>query len=162
MILLFLSREARAVLFIFAFLGLNSVITLYKRYIYLPIEIEVLSFGIVFTTIAFGLKAGIAVAMLGGVLFTILTTSFSPFTVPMVLGYVVMACTAFSLRLFVPGLPYPVIGIVANVIHNLLVFTLYHFFLGYDPLKNFLFGFTNILFNIFLFLNFGDLLFSLL
>ena len=161
-LLLILSKEVRALLFIFAFLGLNSVITLYKRYVYLPIEIEVLSFGIVFTTVAFGLKAGIAVGMLGSILLTILTTSFSPFTIPMFIGYVVMACVAFMLNFLFPQIPYPYIGIIANISHNILVFSLYHIFLGYDPVKNLMFGISNILFNIFLFLNFGNLIFSLL
>ena len=152
------SRGARAVLFVGSFIVLNVFATLYKRYFYLPVEFEVISLGIVLCSISYGLIAGLIVAILGGIVYTIFCTSFSPFTIPMILGYCLMAVLGVILP--ISNIIY--IGIIANVIHNIFTFSMYHFAFQYDISKNLLYSGTNILFNIFLFGNFAPILLQIM
>ena len=152
LVFLLKSRLARGFVFIIGFISLNLLMTSYKRVIYLPIEFEILSFGIILCSYSFGVSIGIIVAVLGGLVYTIFSTRFSPFTIPMLLGYILMAIIAG----FFNNINIVLIGIIANILHNLFVFLIYHFVLRYDPFKNLIFGLSNIFFNFILFLNFSS------
>jgi hypothetical protein len=149
MILLTISKGLRAIVFVLGFIVVNVFATLYKRYFYMPVEFEILSLGIVLCSVAFDLNAGLIVAILGGIAYTIFCTSFSPFTIPMLFGYSLMAFFSF----YIPITNIIYLGILANIIHNIFVFSIYHFIFRYDLGKNILFSTSNILFNIFLFYN---------
>ena len=152
------SKQARAILFIFGFIVANVFVTYYKKYFRAPVEIEVLSFGIILCSYTFGLTAGLIVAILGGIVYIVFTNSFNPFVIPMMIGYVIMAVLSSVFTSF----NIVFLGIAVNIIHNLFVFTVYHFFYGYDPFPNFLFSVSNILFNVILFYNLGQLFFSIM
>jgi len=155
LIFLTLSKGTRAILFVLTFIILNTILTLYKRYVKnLPIEFELLTLGIVLCSVSFGLNAGLIVAILGGISYILFSTNFSPFSIPMLLGYIFMAF--FSAYFSNINIIY--LGILANLIHNLFVFSIYHLAFGYDLLKNILFSLSNILFNIILFYNLAPIL----
>ncbi|MBN2368193.1 hypothetical protein JXC34_04170, partial [Candidatus Woesearchaeota archaeon] len=120
----------------------------------LPVEFELLSLGIILCGYKYGFTAGLILALLGGVLYTIFCTNFSPFTIPMLLGYSLMA---FLSSLF-PGANITLVGIIVNIAHNALVFTMYHFLFAYPFGKNIIFSASNILFNALMFLNFAPLI----
>ncbi len=149
---------ARSLLFMFSAVALNLILTSYKRIIRLPIEIEVLSFAIVMTGYTMGLTAGILIALLGGIAYIVFSSQFNPFSIPMLFGYVLMAMIASIFH----RQPIVMVGIAANLIHNLFVFLVYHYFFRYDPLKNLIYGGSNILFNMFLFVNFSSLILDFL
>lgn len=148
------SKSGRSIIFITLFIVINVFATLYKRYFYFPIEFELISLGIVLCASVYGLGAGLAVAIIGGIAYTIYCTSFSPFTVPMLFGYILMAIFAAH----VPIQNIVILGIIANLLHNLVVFSAYHLFFSYDIWKNLLYSVSNIVFNIVIFYNFGPLL----
>ncbi|MFH2020059.1 MAG: hypothetical protein ABIJ34_01480 [archaeon] len=161
-LLLILSKEVRVLVFILAFIGLNVVVTAYKRYFAAPIEIEVLSLGIVLCSVAFGLPAGLFVAIIGGIVYTVLSTNFSPFTIPMMLGYIMMAILSFFLAHVFPGINISFLGIIVNLLHNLFVFFIYDGIFGYDVWKNAVFSISNFTFNAIIFLNLAPFLFSIM
>ena len=91
-ILLFMTQKimlVKTLITIAAFVGLNKVVTSYKRVIYIPIEIEVLSFGIILCSVSFGVAAGLATALIGGLVYVFYSNSLSPFSIPMLIGYFV-------------------------------------------------------------------------
>lgn len=151
-------RGARATLFVLGFIVLNVILTLYKRYFYLPIEFEIISVGIVLSSIKFGLIAGLTVAIVGGIAYAIYCTSFSPFTFPMLLGYALMALIAY----FFSGVNMTYLGIGANIIHNLFIFVIYHFVFRYDLWKNIMYSGSNVLINIILFSNIAPFIFRIM
>jgi hypothetical protein len=151
---LFSSKGLRSAFFIVFFAAANVFATLYKRYFYLPVEFEILSLGIVLCSYTYGLTAGLAVAIIGGLAYTVFCTNFSPFTFPMLLGYCLMAV----IGTFVPVQNIILLGIIANVAHNMFVFTIYHVFFSYNIFKNLVFSISNIIFNALLFWNLGPLI----
>lgn len=158
LLLLISSKSMRGIFFVMFFVVANVFATLYKRYFYLPVEFEIISLGIVLCSYTYGIGAGLAVALIGGAAYTIFCTSFSPFTVPMLFGYCLMAAIAA----YVPIGNIVFLGILANIIHNIFIFLVYHFFFGYDIWKNFLYSASNILFNVLLFWNLGNILMKLM
>ena len=75
---LLISKRLRAALFVTVFIVLNMILSSYKKFINAPIEIELLTAGIVFCTLTFGVKAGLVVAILGGILSFIVGFNVSP------------------------------------------------------------------------------------
>ena len=155
---LILSKKAKVIFFMLGFIALNLFVTSYKRLFRPPIEIETLSFGIVLCSYSYGITAGLVVAILGGVLYFTMSSNFNPFTIPMLGGYVLMAAigSVFSDYNIV------IVGIGANLAHNLFIFLTYHFLFRYNPTNNILFSLSNLLFNAFLFSNFSPLVFNLM
>ena len=153
-----LSKKIRASLFVSGFIFVNMVITFYKKFIKIPMEIEILTMGIVLCTVNFGLNAGLVVAILGWALGFFIGLDISPFALPMFLGYILMVFVSFILT----GLNIRLIGIIATLTNNLLIFTLYHFLFGYDPGKNLAFSISNIALNLILFINIAPFISSLM
>ncbi len=152
------SKGAQKIIFMSSFIILNLFITLYKRYFRLPIEIEILSLGIILCSVSYDVAAGLFVALIGGILYTVFNTNFSPFTIPMILGYMMMA----FLSSFFSHINIVYLGIFVNIIHNIFVFTIYHFLFKYDLSKNLLFSISNVLFNILLFINLGGIMYGVM
>ena len=152
------SKGAQKIIFMTSFIVLNLFVTLYKRYFRFPIEIEILSFGIVLCSVSYGIASGLFVALIGGILYTVFSTNFTPFTIPMIIGYMMMA----GLSSLFPHINIIYLGIFVNIIHNLFVFVMYHFFFKYDFGKNLLFSVSNVLFNILLFVNLGNFMYGVM
>ncbi len=153
-----MSKGAQKIIFMTSFIVLNLFVTLYKRYFKLPIEIEILSFGIVLCSVSYDVASGLFVALIGGILYAVFNTKFSPFTIPMILGYMMMSF--ISSYFSYVNIIY--LGIFVNIIHNLFVFTMYHFLFKYDFSKNLIFSISNILFNILLFVNLGNFMYGIM
>jgi hypothetical protein len=149
LLLLTLSKTIRAAAFVFFFIIINMALSSYKRFIKFPVEIEFLTLGIVFCTSEYGLKAGLTVAILGGILSFIVGYNISPFSFPMLIGYILMAFISFLLQ----GQNILLVGIIAAIANNIFVFLVYHFIFGYDTAKNISFGLSNMIFNLILFFN---------
>jgi hypothetical protein len=156
--LLLISQMMRAAIYVTVFIGLSTLVSSYKKFIKFPIEIEILTLGIVLCTIKFGIKAGLVVAILGGILSFLVSFDFSPFSFPMLLGYISIAITAY----FLGGLSITLVGIIATLVNNILVFSIYNFAFDYDLFKNTLFSLSNIILNVILFLNIAPFLFNLI
>jgi hypothetical protein len=154
----FIFKGVEALFFILFFIGLNIVVTMYKRVVYAPIEIETLSFGIILCSAKFGLIPGLTVAIIGGIIYVVYNNSFSPFTLPMMLGYIIMAVISSLYN----TVNITLLGIAANLAHNIFVFSIYYFVFRYDVGKNILYSSSNLIFNILLFSNLGPLVFRLM
>ena len=152
------SKTARASIFVTLFIVANMILSSYKRFLKIPIEFEVLTLGIVICTVRFGIKAGLVVAILGGILSFIVGYNISPFSFPMLLGYILIAFTSFILS----SLDLFLIGMAATLINNIFVFIVYHFSFRYDLVKNVLFSASNILFNLIFFMNLAPILLSII
>lgn len=151
---IFFSRQVKMLFFVTGFIALNVFISSYKKNVQLPIEIEVLTLGIVLCTRFYGIKAGLVVGVVGGLLSSIFYGYISPFLIPMLIGNALVAVSApFSAFLSITWA-----GIVLTVIKNLFVFLAYHFAFGYSIGKNISYSVSNILLNIVLFLNFAPFL----
>ncbi len=155
---LILSSKIRAAIIVTAFILLNRIITTYKMFIRVPLEFEFLTLGIVLSTIAFGVKAGLVIAIFGCIVSFILGFELSMFSFPMFMGYISVAASAFLLK----GFDVVTIGLVATLVNNLIVFFSYHFLFGYNLSKNISFSLSNIIFNAILFLNFSEGLLKLI
>ncbi len=151
---LFISQMLRASIYVTAFIVLAMVLSNYKKFIKAPIEIELLTLGIVICTVKFGVKAGLVVAILGGILSFIVGFNISPFSLPMLLGYISIAISSYAFR----AIDIAYIGIIASIINNIIVFTIYNFMFDYDLFKNASFGLSNLVFNIIIFLNIAPFL----
>ena len=149
------SDKTRAAIYISIFIILNTIITGYKKFIRIPVEIEVLTLGIVLCTMKFGLNAGLIIGLVGGLLGFFVGLEISPFAFPMFIGYVSMAFAAFLFR----GIgDVTTVGLLTAFVNNIIVFSIYHFIFGYDVMKNIRFSFSNIALNIVLFFNLAPFL----
>jgi len=147
-------KQLLAGIIISIFIVVNMIIASYKRFLKIPVEIELLTLGIVVSTYRYGIKAGLVVAILGGILSFIVGLNFSPFSFPMLLGYMITALVSYQFRYF----NISVIGILATLASNAFIFTIYHFVFDYDIFKNLSFSISNIIINSILFLNLAPLL----
>lgn len=145
----FFAKQIKTMFFVTGFILLNIFISSYKKTIEFPIEIEVLTFGIVLCTIAYGVKAGLIVAILGGLLSSILYGYISVFLLPLLLGYILVA----FMTPFFAFLNLAAAGIIITIIKNLFLFFFYHLVFSYDVGKNISFSVSNILVNLILFMN---------
>lgn len=149
LLFLFISKKIRAALTVSVFIVLNMILSSYKKFIKIPVEIEFLTLGIVFTTLTYGVKAGLVIAILGGILSFIVGYNISPFSFPMLTGYIMMAILSYFLRF----LDITSVGLIVTLMNNVLVFSLYNFVFKYDIVKNLSFSLSNIIFNVILFIN---------
>ena len=153
-----ISKTARAAVYVSIFIVLNMLIANYKRVVRFAIEFEILTLGIVLCTVTFGIKAGFVIAILGGILSFFSSMNFSPFSFPMLMGYILMAVLSYFLRF----LDVTVLGMIVTFANNLFVFSVYHLFFRYDIMKNVCFCVSNILFNFILFTNIAPFLSKLI
>ncbi|MEM3373646.1 MAG: hypothetical protein QXE31_00345 [Candidatus Woesearchaeota archaeon] len=151
------SKTARAIIYVSIFIFINVVVSIYKRFIKLPIEIEFMTFGIVLITYNFGIKAGLIFAILGGILSFIVSFNISPFSFPMLMGYMLMALITLFFQYFNITESLFLIGIIASFINNLFVFLFYHIVFDYDMIKNISYSVSNFLFNFLVFYYLLDL-----
>jgi hypothetical protein len=158
LLFILLSEKARAAVVVSIFIFVNMIITTYKKFLKAPIEIEVLTLGIVLSTLEYGVAAGLIVAILGWILGFFVGLDISPFALPMFLGYLVVVLASYILQ----PLNITIIGITASLINNIIIFMIYHFLLRYDVGKNLSFGLSNLMFNVILFNNIAPVLQSLL
>jgi hypothetical protein len=149
------SKTARAAVYVTGFIVINMGLSSYKRFLKLPIEIEFLTLGIVLCTIQFGVKTGLVLAILGGILSFIVGFNITPFSFPMLVGYIIIAFVTFLIK-GIDNIAW--IGLIACLANNLFVFIVYNFAFDYDTFKNISFSLSNIIINGILFFNIAPLL----
>jgi len=155
---LIISKHIRVAIIVTIFILLNRLITTYKLFIRLPIEFEFLTLGIVISTLSFGSKAGLVIAIFGCIISFIIGFEFSTFSLPMFLGYSSVAIITYLLQDY----NITFVGIFATLINNLIVFSLYHYVFGYDLGRNISFSTSNIIFNSVLFFNIAPFLMTII
>jgi hypothetical protein len=139
----FLKLAAIICIFIF----LNSFIRLYKRIIPgIPIEFEICILGTVTITIAYGIWAGIILALLSSIVAEFINQFISPFSLVNIGAYFLVPFMAF----FLSPASVAIGGFVIVIIANVIIFFV-SLLLGYDHFKNTAYSVTNIFFNYFLF-----------
>lgn len=145
---------SKAIFFIALFIALNSVISIFS----IPnIDIELVSLGTILCTLSFGIKAGLAVAILGSIFGDVVNGTFSHPTIPMMIGYCFIALVTplFS------GLGIVFGGIMIVLLANVLLFIIYYA-INYDFLSNVMSSGSNIIWNLTLFLKVAPFLFSIM
>ncbi|MBD3203572.1 hypothetical protein GF327_04710 [Candidatus Woesearchaeota archaeon] len=157
-LLIFFYYQIKASLFVTAFIIANIALSSYKKNFQFPIEIEILTLGIILSTFLYGIKAGLLIAILGTILSSAFYGYYSPFLIPMIIGNMLVALLTplfFSTQLFLSGL-------ILSMIKNGFVFIFYHFVFNYHIGKNLSFGITNIIWNSLLFVNIAPILFTIM
>lgn len=157
LIILF-SKEITIVFFVAGFIIINILISSYKKNFQFPIELEILTMGIVLSTFAFGLKAGMLIAIFGTILSSAFYGYYSPFLIPMVMGNAII-CVLTPLF---PMSHIFITGVILSLIKNIFIFLFYHFIFNYDIGKNISYGVSNIILNAILFFNIAPLLFGIM
>ena len=155
-LLFFYGRKLLAAIFVTSFILLNILISGYKKNFQLPIEIEILTLGIVLGTYLFGITAGLLIAIFGTILSSAFYGYYSPFLIPMVLGNVIVAL----LTPYFPESSVFISGTILSIIKNTFVFFSYHILFNYHVGKNLAFSISNILLNLILFLNIAPFLYG--
>ena len=155
----FSSNKLRTAIVITSFILINRLITTYKMFIRIPLEFEFLTLGIVLTTLNFKLPAGLVIAIFGAIVSFVIGFEISAYSFPMFLGYGSVAIMTHILRNLNN---LTLIGIIASIVNNLVVFTLYHYVFAYSPSKNLSFSISNIIFNIVIFVNIAPFISSLI
>jgi len=123
----------------------------------LPLEIELSTLSSVVATLAFGVKAGILLAVLTCFAGNHFTRGISLYTPMMASGYVLAALLAWFMA------PASIVagGIVITLIVNAYLIAIFSM-VGYSPLENFLYGASNVVLNSILFLKVAPWLLQIL
>ncbi|MFH0874576.1 MAG: hypothetical protein V1859_01470 [archaeon] len=155
-LIIFFYKEIKATLFVTAFIVGNIIVSAYKRDFQFPIEIEILTVGIVLCTLKYGLKAGILIAVFGTILSSAFYGYYSPFMIPMIIGNIIGAAIPFAM----PLQNIFLLGLVVSIVKNAFVFVFYHFVFNYDITKNLAYGTSNLFVNMILFLNIAPFIYA--
>jgi len=145
------------IIFLSMFCVINSIILSIDRYVSAPIDFEFSTFAAILMTQAYSLKWGIAVAILTKLAAIVYNKKFAIDHLFMMGGYVIAALMANML----PG-SILVVGLIATLVVNLYVVFVSKFITMLSNYEIFMYGFTNILFNVILFVGFGDFIFKLM
>jgi hypothetical protein len=130
------------------FIFINVVLKFYKRvFPGIPIEFEITTFGSVVTTIAFGVWAGLIVALLSCLFAEFLNQRISPNSFVNMIIYLLIPLLSLLLN------PSNVImgGLIICIIINVIIYFIFMFVMHYDFFKNTLYSLSNILWNYLLF-----------
>jgi|GEM_PF-4959406 len=148
LLLIFLLRHVlKAFIVMLLFIFANVVIGRIRRVIPVPIEIEVVTLGTVICTILYGFGAGAFVAVFSAIIGAVIAKRISPYTLIMVVGYVIVAtiATAFDPAGVVKA------GIILTIVNNLFIFCVFQFAFRYSVFRNISYGLSNIILNILIF-----------
>ncbi|MBT3465564.1 hypothetical protein HOD20_07455 [archaeon] len=159
LVLITISSKMKAAVLITMFIALNIQIVSYKKFLpSVPIEIEILTLGIVLSTMVFGWRQGLIIAIIGGIFSFVFSGNFSPFAIPMLGGYILIVFTSYFLR----SMNITFVGMISSIIANCFVFISYHILFRYDFAKNLSFSLSNLIVNSILFVNLAPFLFNLM
>lgn len=134
----------------------NILIKWYKR-LAIPIEIEVVTFGVVIFTIVYGFAVGVLFALICSFLGDHFNRGMNINTVIMTLGYVMGAV----LTALLPIESVAVMGIFVTLIVNVYLLLAYQF-ISFNPLSNLSYSISNIIVNVYLFTKLAHVVMSVL
>ncbi len=143
------------------FLGIfcvgNAIVLSLDRYVSLPIDIEFSTFSSILMTKVFGLEWGIANAIITKLSAIIHNKKFAMDHIFMIGGY----CFAAILANMLPGSIFS-IGLLATVIVNIYIVFVSKFITMLSMQEIFMYGISNTLFNLVLFVGFSDLFYKIM
>ncbi|MEK6916335.1 MAG: hypothetical protein AABW92_01195, partial [Nanoarchaeota archaeon] len=142
-----------SLIFLSFFCVINAVLLSLDRYIQMPIDIEVSTFSAVLMTSVYGLKWGIAVAILTKVVAILYTKIVRVDHFFMMGGYVIAAVLANKFA----GLNIIVLGIIVTLLTNVYVVFVSKFITMLSNYEIIMYGTSNFIFNVVLFVGFADL-----
>jgi hypothetical protein len=131
------------------FIALNTFLRFYKRvFPGIPLELEVVIFGSMLTTIGFGFWAGVVVAILSPIIGEFMNQQISPYSLVNVMCYILVPIITIILKGAILSDPNLIasFGITISIILNVIIFLIF-ILLGYDHFKNAAYGISNVLFN---------------
>jgi hypothetical protein len=154
----FLKINIVAILFLVVFCVGNAILLSIDRYVSAPVDLELSTFSAVLMTTRYGLQWGIAAAILTKIAAILYNKNFMIDHLFMIGGYVV---AAFMANLF-GGVPLVLLGIIATIITNIYIVFVSKFITMLPDMAIMTYGASNTIFNIVLFVGFGDLFFKLM
>jgi hypothetical protein len=154
----FLKINIVAIIFLVVFCVGNAILLSIDRYISAPVDLELSTFSAVLMTTRYGLQWGIAAAILTKVAAILYNKNFMIDHLFMIGGYVV---AAFMANLF-GGVPLVLLGIIATIITNIYIVFVSKFITMLPDMAIMTYGASNTIFNIVLFVGFGDLFFKIM
>jgi hypothetical protein len=148
LILIFLYMDLiKLVVVVSMFIFLNILLRFYRRILPgVPVELEIVIFGSLITTIAFSFWAGLFVAFFGSSLAEFLNQQISPYSFVNILCYMLIPI----IGIFIGSSSIAISGIIIVIILNIIIFTIF-ILIGYNLFKNIAFTLSNILWNYLLF-----------
>jgi hypothetical protein len=154
----FLKINIVAIIFLAIFCVGNAILLSLDRYISAPIDLELSTFSAVLMTTKYGLQWGIAAAVLTKMAAILYNKNFMIDHLFMIGGYIV---AAFMASIF-GGIPLVFLGIIATIITNIYIVFVSKFITMLPNMAIMTYGASNTIFNIVLFVGFGDLFFKIM
>lgn len=141
----------KMMIIVIVFSLINCFLRFYKRiFPGIPIELEISIFSTVLCSIAFGLWAGILVALISSIASEFFTQMIKPYSLVNVIVYALIPFFA----IFLTAEAVAGAGLIITVVANIVIFLLFAV-LGYDVVRNAAYSITNIIFNYFIFTYLG-------
>lgn len=135
----------------------NAFVLTLDRYLNAPVDIELSTFAAVMMTRAYTLKWGIAVALLSKIAAIIYNKKFSVDHLFMMGGYIIAALIAS----IAPG-SIVFAGVLSTIVVNIYVVMVSKYITHLSTYEIIMYGASNTIFNIIMFIGFGDLFFKLM
>lgn len=151
--------DVRPIIFLTLFSIANAILLSIDRYINAPLDLEFSTFSAVLMTIEYGLKWGIAVAVITKLAAIFYNRNIRVDHFFMILGYVLAALFA---GLFKNIFPVLLLGIIVTVLVNLYVVFISKFVTMLSDYEIVMYGTSNLLFNVVLFIGFAEMLLYLM
>ena len=144
--------EIWPVIFLIVFCIANAILLSIDRYVNAPIDIELSTFSAVLLTTKFNISWGIAAAVITKIAAIIYNRNIRVDHFFMICGYVLAAVFANILR----GTPIVLLGIIVTLIVNIYTLFVSKFITMLSQYEIIMYGATNTLFNIVLFIGFSE------
>ena len=132
--------------------GLNAILLSIDRYVSLPVDIEFSTFSAISFAIVYDLKWGIIAGILTKVVAMAYNANVRADHFFMMGGYAMAALIATLM----PGVNIITIGVVATIIVNIYIVFVSLYITNLYPVEIIMYGFSNLVFNIFLFVAFSE------
>ncbi len=139
--------------FLMLFSVANALLLSIDRYVQAPLDLEFSTFSAVLMTMEYNVKWGIAAAILTKIAGIIYNRNVRMDHLFMVIGYIIAAITA---SLF-SGMGVASVGIISTLVVNLYIVFVSRFITMLSTYEIIMYGSSNTIFNIVLFIGFGDL-----
>jgi hypothetical protein len=136
----------------------NSILLAFNRYFDGPLDPEISTFSAILMTLKYGLNFGIATAILTKFVSMLYIKKIKANYFFMMIGYVSAALLANLFR----GLHVITLGFIVTVLANVIQYFIRKFVVNYSDFEVFSYGFTNIIFNVILFVGFSEILLFLM
>jgi hypothetical protein len=149
--------EVWPIVFLSLFCIGNAIVLSLDRYVSMPIDVELSTFASILMTKAFGLQWGIATAIITKLAAIIHNKKFTMDHLFMVGGY----CIAAFMASILPGSLF-MVGLFATLVTNIYIVFVSKFITMLSNYEIFMYGSSNVLFNVVLFIGFSDIFYKIM